>query len=285
MLASLSQNTTLIPQCLSRISVLNTTRELLILPRSPSQQAEGPGERGLAGSPPCLCCRGQQAAPPPPRLPTSTLPSHRRRQWLRVSSAVHLPLTTDQRSAGGETNLLPTPRSRSRTVCAPRPVCPRLAQLHSKQTTVTKFSQTLNTSVYRSWHFGQPHALFLRPRCGNRQKSILLLGGELLNRNSRTYPGKLSVPGTSLEAPVLSESLNWHPDSPQHWFLNSVRTHPLGCSLRSATGGDDPARPPTGRRCTLPPARLSPTPGTTPSAGAPRQKRATGNLSSGAVTS
>lgn len=222
---------------------------------SPSlaQPASGrAGTRGLAGSPPCLCCRGQQAAPPPPRLPHAHPPLPSPSPWLRVSSAVHLPLTTDQRSTGGETNLLPTPRSRSRTVCAPRPVCPRLAQLHSKQTTVTKFSQTLNTSVYRSWHFSQPHALFLRPRCGNRQKSILLLRGELLNRNSRTYPGKLSVPGTSLEAPVLSESLNWHPDSPQHWFLNSVCTHPLGCSLRSATGGDDPARPPTGRRLHAP---------------------------------
>lgn len=214
---------------------------------SPGRDA-GPGRLPSLPLLPRSAGRSSPVSPAP--RPPSPLPSPS--PWLRVSSAVHLPLTTDQRSAGGETNLLPTPRSRSRTVCAPRPVCPRLAQLHSKQTTVTKFSQTLNTSVYRSWHFGQPHALFLRRRCGNRQKSILLLRGELLNRNSRTYPGKLSVPGTSLEAPVLSESLNWHPDSPQHWFLNSVRTHPLGCSLRSATGGDDPARPPTGRRLHAP---------------------------------
>lgn len=162
-LDSLFQNAVFIPRCLSRSSVLNTTLELLILPRSPGQQAEGPGERqairartrGLDAGPgrlsslPLLPQSAGRSSPASP-APARPRPSHPCRQSLRGLSAVRLPRTTDQPSAGGDTNLLPTARSRSHTVCAPRPVCPRLAPATSQANDRDRiFSNTPHVSLQK----------------------------------------------------------------------------------------------------------------------------------------
>lgn len=126
-LGSLSQNT-IHSTVLSSISVLNHisvphesfsfshTRPASKRKGRESSRLPGPVRGAWLGLLPASAASGQQAAPPPPPCPAPSLFPPITIASRSGFPPLYLPLTTDQQSAGGETDLLATARSRSHTV-------------------------------------------------------------------------------------------------------------------------------------------------------------------------